>query len=186
MSWVFGFTVLLLFGPKIMSVAWTLINAERRVAFGGAERILASVVIEVPFAIIMAPMVMITQTMMLFDILRGRNSGWSAQRRDVAGLSWNEALRFYRIHVGVGVALLAGTLLAHHPLAWIGPVAIGLIGAPLLAVLSARRDLGLQLARDGLFVTPEERKALRIGEQEERLSVALVHDLWRRISRRRG
>ncbi|PTQ10189.1 glucans biosynthesis glucosyltransferase MdoH [Sphingomonas oleivorans] len=185
LSWVFSFTLILLFGPKLMSVVWTLMDANRRARFGGAERILASVVIEIPFAVVMAPMVMMTQTMMLFDILRGRTAGWKAQRRDVAALSFSEAWRFYRTHVVMGVLLLLGTLVANHSLMWIAPVATGLIGAPFLAMLSARRDLGLELARNGLFVTPEELTALRIREPEQPLSpAALVQALWRRISGR--
>ena len=165
-SWVFGFTLLLLFGPKLLALAWTLMDRGRREAFGGAERIVATVIIEIPLAMLMAPMVMITQTIMLVDILRGRSSGWSVQRRDVAGLGADEVLRFYRIHMLMGGALLVAALLSPDQLVWIAPAALGLIGAPWLAMLTSRRDIGLMLARDGLFVTPEERDALRIGKEE--------------------
>jgi membrane glycosyltransferase len=165
-SWVFGFTLLLLFGPKLLALTWTLMDRRRRAAFGGAERILATVIIEVPLAMLMAPMVMITQTIMLVDILRGRSSGWSAQRRDVEGLGAEEALRFYRIHMLVGGALLLAALLSPDQLVWIAPAALGLIAAPWLAMFTSRRDVGLMLARDGLFVTPEERDALRIGKDD--------------------
>lgn len=164
-SWVFGITVLLLFGPKLMAVLWALIAARRRAAFGGAERILASVVIELPLAILMAPMGMMTQVIMLFDILRGRSSGWSAQRRDTTHLQAGEALRFYRTHMIAGGLLLAAGAIAEHQFIWTAPVALGLLGAPLLAMLSSRRDLGLALARDGLFVTPEECAAIGIRQE---------------------
>jgi membrane glycosyltransferase len=164
-SWVFAITLLLLFGPKLMAVAWALIDPRRRAAFGGAERILASVVIELPLAMLMAPMAMMTQVIMLFDILRGRSSGWSAQRRDTARLRLGEALRFYRAHMIVGGLLLAAAAMAEHQLAWVAPVALGLLGAPLLAMLTSRRDLGLAFARDGLFVTPEECVAMGIRHQ---------------------
>ncbi|WP_157217015.1 glucans biosynthesis glucosyltransferase MdoH [Flavisphingomonas formosensis] len=159
-TWVFTLTFVLLFGPKLLSVAWVLGDPARRAAYGGAERIIASVMIEIPLAVLLAPMVMMTQTLMLIDILRGRDSGWKAQCRDADGLSFGYAFRFYRWHVLTGIAMFAVTLSTQHQLLWTAPVALSLIAAPLLAMISARRDIGMLLMRDELLLTPEEWRGL--------------------------
>jgi len=164
-TWVFTLTFVLLFGPKLLSLAWVLGDPARRAAYGGAERIIASVMIEIPLAILLAPMVMMTQTLMLIDILRGRDSGWKPQCRDADGLGLGYAVRFYRWHVLAGLAMFAISLGAQHQLLWTAPVALSLIAAPLLAMISARRDLGLLLMRDELLLTPEEWRGLGRGDR---------------------
>ena len=164
-TWVFTLTFLLLFGPKLLSVLWVLGDPRRRAAFGGGERIVASVMIEVPLAIALAPMVMMTQTLMLIDILRGRDSGWKTQCRDADGLGFGQAFRFYRVHVLTGIAMFAISFYTEHQLMWTAPVALSLIAAPLLAMVSARRDLGMLLMRDELLLTPEEWRGLSKGDR---------------------
>jgi membrane glycosyltransferase len=179
MSRVLFFTVLLLLGPKLLGLAWTVIDPDRRGSFGGTERILASVVVEMPIAIVMAPVTMVTHLIMLWQIARGRSAKWTAQRRDIHMLEAREAFGFYRIHMMVGTALLAAMLWAGHSIWWTAPVALGLIGAPLFAMLASRRDWGLILAREGLFVTPEERAALRI--EHEPIGTRLRTDTLQRL-----
>ncbi|WCT74002.1 glucans biosynthesis glucosyltransferase MdoH [Sphingomonas naphthae] len=166
MSRVLFFTVLLLLGPKLMGLVWTLIDNERRRSFGGTDRILASAVVEMPLAIVMAPVTMVTHLIMLWQIARGRAAKWSAQRRDAHRLEAGEAFSFYRVHMVVGALVLATMMWSGHSLWWTAPVALGLIGAPIFAMIASRRDWGLVLAREGLFVTPEERTALRIDREE--------------------
>src|SRR3546814_11650292 len=73
-SWPLTLTIVLLFGPKVLSVLWLLIDDSRRKALGGLDGILNSIAIEIPLSILVAPLNMLTQTMAIIDIIRGRRS----------------------------------------------------------------------------------------------------------------
>jgi membrane glycosyltransferase len=149
-------TLVLLFGPKLLGLAWTLADPVRRATFGGARRVLASTAIEIPLAMLLAPMVMMTQTIVVVDILRGRSSGWSAQRRQVDGITLGEAARFYAPHVLVGILLATAAIAAGQSIGWVAPVAIGLVAAPFICMATSRGDAGDWFARHGLFRSPND------------------------------
>lgn len=149
-------TLVLLFGPKLLALAWTLADPARRAAFGGARRVLIGTAIEIPLAMLLAPMVMMTQTIVVVDILRGRSSGWTAQRRQVDGITLREAARFYRLHVLVGILLAVAAIAAGQSIGWVAPVAVGLVAAPFICMATSREDAGRWLARRGLFLSPND------------------------------
>lgn len=155
-GWILALTVLLLFGPKLMATGWALADRERRAAFGGGGRIVASVAVEIPLSILMAPAAMLTQTLAVIDILRGRKTGWAPQTRESRGIPLDQALRHYRPHLMLGG--LFGVLGLADPVAalWMLPVTGGLLAAPFLAAFTSRLDLGLGAREWGLFLTPEE------------------------------
>src|SRR3546814_1038489 len=47
-GWPLTLTIVLLFGPKVLSVLWLLIDDSRRKALGGLDGILNSIAIEIP------------------------------------------------------------------------------------------------------------------------------------------
>lgn len=149
-------TIVLLFGPKLLGLAWTLADPARRATFGGARRVLIGTAIEIPLAMLFAPMVMMTQTIVVVDILRGRSSGWSAQRRQVDGITLAEAARFYGPHVLVGILLATAAIAAGQSIGWVAPVAIGLLAAPFICMATSREDAGDWFARRGLFLSPND------------------------------
>jgi len=56
---------------------------------------------------------MMAQTQAIIDILRGRRSGWAAQRRAADGLALRDALRLYAWHMVLGLGFVfAATLIA--------------------------------------------------------------------------
>ena len=69
-------------------------------------RAIAGVVIEAIFSMLLAPILMMTQTASVLQIAFGQDSGWKAQRRDAEGVEFIDALRFHWRHA------LAGTVLA--------------------------------------------------------------------------
>jgi membrane glycosyltransferase len=156
-GWILPLTVVLLFGPKVMAVIWTLSNPARAAAFGGPERVIKSVLAEIPLSILMAPATMLTQTLDIIDILRGRPSGWKAQRRSVDRIEMRDALVVYRPHLILGAAFALCTMLAPAGTLWTLPVSLGLLAAPLLAVFTSRVDLGAKAAANGFFLVPSER-----------------------------
>lgn len=147
-------TLALLFGPKLMSVIWAMANRERRASYGGAGGILKSVALDVPLSILTAPVIALTQTIDLIAILRGRKSGWAPQSRVRDGLALADALPRYRWHLGIGLVLVAVSLLRPTLGWWLSPVTIGLLLAPWLAMWTARRRPGDRLAARGVFRVP--------------------------------
>jgi membrane glycosyltransferase len=155
-GWLLALTLTLLFGQKLLALLWLAVDHRLRASLGGTRRVIASISVEIPLSILMAPITMLTQTMAIIDIIRGRASGWSPQRRDTDGIDFADAWSRYRWHVAVSslfwVAILAGV----EGALWMLPVALSLAAAPWLAAASARVDLGDRLAAKGLFVAPAE------------------------------
>lgn len=146
-------TAVLLFGPKILSILWAIADPARRIGFGGGMRITRGVVADVILSILMAPVAMMTQTINLFGILLGRKASWNGQTRDRDGMAIISAIWLFKWHLLLGLAL---TLLAVRAgaLGWTMPVIVGLFASPVLAALTARKDLGNIADQMGLFQVP--------------------------------
>ncbi|MFN3676485.1 MAG: glucans biosynthesis glucosyltransferase MdoH [Sphingomonas pseudosanguinis] len=147
-------TLVLLFGPKVLSILWAMADAERRASYGGAKGILASVALDVPLSILTAPVIALTQTIDLINIVRGKPSGWSPQSRVRDGLAAADAMPRYYWHLGVGAALVVVSFLNPMLGAWLSPVTLGLLLAPWLAMETAKVRPGERLAKKGVFAVP--------------------------------
>lgn len=150
-------TLVLLFAPKLFALGWIAIDDDLRSRLGGGGRVFASMLIEIPVSMLIAPITMLTQTLAIIDIVRGRPSGWAPQRRSADGIALRDAWRHYRPHVAVGgifwIAILGGVGGA----IWTLPVAVSLVAAPWVAMAGARVSLGDWLAARGLFLAAGER-----------------------------
>ncbi len=155
-GWLMMLTMILLFGPKLLALAWLSVDHGLREALGGSRRVIASVAIEIPLSILIAPLTMLSQTLAIIDIARGRPSGWAVQRREADGIAFADAWLRYRLHVALGSIFCAAIMIGVDGAGWTLPVAISLISAPWLAMISARIDLGDRLAAWGLFLAPDE------------------------------
>jgi membrane glycosyltransferase len=112
------------------------------------------------------PVIMLTQTMAIVDILRGRQSGWLPQRREAEGLDFAEVTRFYRWHIALGAAMMTAIALGIDGTIWTLPVAIGLLLTPATVWLTARADVGEWLVRRGWFVSPADHRRFEEGPGE--------------------
>jgi membrane glycosyltransferase len=157
-NWLLGLTIVLLFGPKAMALGWFLPDITRRGAFGGGKAIVWSVIAEIPLSVLVAPMMMLTQTLAVVDILRGRKSGWEAQTRVSDGIALRDAVRHYRWHLALGLAMAAGAIAGWQAMVWMAPIFAGLLASPLLAAWTSRVSLGQAARRRRLFMIPEERR----------------------------
>lgn len=147
-------TATLLFGPKLLAMVWALIDPARRIGFGGAARMTRGVIADIALSILMAPVAMLTQTINLFGILMGRKSSWNGQTRDRDGMGALDAIWLFKWHILLGIGLTAMAVQAGG-LGWISPVVAGLLLAPVLAALTARKDLGRRAEQSGLFVVAD-------------------------------
>jgi membrane glycosyltransferase len=145
------------FAPKIATALDVLSRAERRRAFGGTARFLASFAIDAVFTVALLPIMWLTHTLFMAGMPFGRAVGWIGQVRDDHSVVWTQALRQLWPHTLVGLGALA-ILAATHPIAI--PYALLLAGGLALsvpfAVVSARPGIGAVLTRIGIGRLPEE------------------------------
>ena len=155
--WVFIGTMGLLLVPKLLGMVTVLLRRELRRGCGGILGLVGSLLLETLIAGLMAPVIMLTQSIDVTAILLGRDSGWNAQRRDDGGIPLASIIRLYRRHTILGLLLGAGAWAVSPYLAlWMLPVVLGLALAVPLAAWTGRRSLGVGLRRVGLLRIPEE------------------------------
>ncbi len=102
--WMFIGTMGLLLVPKLLGCVAILVHRRERRGCGGALRLFLGLLLETLVAGLMAPVVMLTQSIDVVAILIGRDSGWSAQRREDGGIPARETRRLYRRHTVLGIA----------------------------------------------------------------------------------
>ncbi|MCJ2183380.1 glucans biosynthesis glucosyltransferase MdoH [Novosphingobium sp. 1949] len=152
---VLGLTIVLLFGPKAMGLIWMLAQRERRRAFGGTLTILRSVAVEVPLAVLFAPITMVTQTKALLGLLLGISAGWSTQAREARRISVREIIPDLREHVALGL-LFAGTAFLDPVTAiWLSPLTLGLLTSPWFISLTSRSPQDALTRPTRLFKVPD-------------------------------
>ncbi|WP_363082916.1 glucans biosynthesis glucosyltransferase MdoH [Phenylobacterium sp. SCN 70-31] len=154
--WLFAVTIALLITPKLF--AGILAMRQRRVrGAGGVARLWTGIVLETVLSALVAPVLMLMQSVAVAEVLLGRDSGWNVQQRDAGRLSRREAWRSHRGHVLIGLAG-AGIAWLLDPAIfwWTSPVSLGLFLSAPLSLLLARGDLGRGFRALGLLVTPEE------------------------------
>ena len=154
---LFIFTMAVLFLPKIIGVAKLLSMPDRRRAAGGTARIIASTLFETLMSALYAPVMMLTQTRHVFEILTGRDSGWNTQRRNSGGDGWPVIWSRHKWHMIAGV-LISWLIYEIEPtlLAWMSPTLAGLVLSGPLSWISGRPTAGRTIARLGLLRTGTE------------------------------
>lgn len=157
MLWLFIAAMTLLLLPKLIATFRAWLRPLAR-ASGGPVRIFASALFEMLLSALIAPVQMLIQTRQIYEILRGRDSGWQAQVRAGSMPGWGVVLSRHWMHVLLGVATMV-VLANFSPaqLIWLSPILAGLILSPLTSRLSASPVFGRWARMRGLLVTPEER-----------------------------
>ena len=151
---VLWLTVLLLFGPKAMGTIWVLADKTRRRAFGGFGGMLRSVALEVPLAILLAPVTMVMQVKALFGLALGIPVHWSTQDRDARRIGVREVLPDLKEHIALGLVFAATAFIDPVTALWLSPLTLGLLASPWLISLTSRATTGAQVEREGFFAVP--------------------------------
>jgi membrane glycosyltransferase len=157
--WLLALTSTLLLGPKFLGVVYILASRQRRKSFGGGRKLLTGLFVELFVSMMLAPIMMVTQTRGVVEILLGRDAGWGKQERSADGMSWSSAFRTYRWHMVVGAVLAASVATTPALILWMLPVAGPLLFAPLIARWTSGIRPGAKARAGGLFLIPEETRA---------------------------
>ena len=150
--WVLGLVYFMLIAPKLAGAAGVLIDTAKVAPFQGRANFAKGVVLELLGSMAVAPVLMVQQTKAIVGILTGRHENWDPQKRYGAHYDLRTILRFHIVETALGVVLMAGILTAVVSL-WLLPIAISLVGAPVLSLLSA---VDLRAGKTKLFFTPFE------------------------------
>jgi membrane glycosyltransferase len=157
LRWVAAIAFLSLFGPRILSLAMILARPSERVKWGRPGRLALGVLLEIVISALIAPILMISQTKALVEILTGRDAGWSAQTRGDGSIPWDIAFRRHGLHMAAGVAMgVFSYWVSPSTFLWLTPVIFGLLLSAPLTVLTADMGLSRCVLGLGLFATPEE------------------------------
>ena len=152
--WLWTVVLVLMFAPRVVSLASVMADGAAARSFGGRVGLLASVFLDQVFSLVAGPVSMVFYVVFVATTLAGRVVRWDAQPRDDRGLQWSEAWGRFGLPLLVAavlVAAMAGTV----PVAAATLLPGLLLGVP-FAVWSSRRSVGERARHWGLFVTPEE------------------------------
>ena len=152
------FTVLtMVFAPKLATVADVLARPDLRKAFGGPIRVVVSVLAEIVYSAMLAPIMAVAHSLFMGGLLFGKTIGWGAQARGVQRLPVLLAARKLWPQTLFGLAGLAWLSTQPIDLVWpVIPVAIGPLLAAVIAVTTSTRTLGQIAIRSTLWRIPEE------------------------------
>ncbi|MDB6091138.1 MAG: hypothetical protein JWN85_3922 [Gammaproteobacteria bacterium] len=165
-------TIGVLLAPKLLGATLALVDRKLRRGYGGAWRLLASLLVEQLFSMLLAPSMMLFHTTFVVTTLAGRSVTWNAQDRGDRGITFLEALNRHKWHVLLGLVWGSAILLvAPRYIWWMSPVLIGLLLSVPLTMLTSLSSAGLWARRHGLLLTPEETDPpSELVELEQRLA----------------
>ncbi|KHJ52083.1 glucosyl transferase [Vreelandella venusta] len=147
-------TLGMLLAPKVLGLVLALWQAPR--AFNGRLALIASTLLEMLFAALIAPLMMAWHSLFIINVLIGRAIDWQTQHRGERSLSWRESWR----HTGwmtLCGSLWAGLMILFSPSAfgWLTPAWLGLVAAaPLVKYSSSGTWGGVASQRLGLLHIP--------------------------------
>ena len=152
---LFSTTAALLFAPKVLAVLRLWIKGSKN--YGGAGRLGLSMLIEMLFSMLLAPVRMLFHTKFVNAALMGWSIVWKSPPRDDSQTHWGEAFRRHGLQSLLGV-LWAILIYKLNPdfLGWMLPIVVSLALSVPVSVYSSRVSFGRGCKRAGLFLIPEE------------------------------
>ncbi|MHC6227807.1 glucans biosynthesis glucosyltransferase MdoH [Pseudomonas sp. X10] len=152
---LFSTTIVLLFLPKLLSII--LIWAKGAKEFGGRIKVTLSMLLEMLFSMLLAPVRMVFHTRFVLAAFLGWAATWNSPQRDDDSTSWSEAVRRHgpQTLLGLAWALLVAWLNPSF-LWWLVPIVGSLMLSIPVSVISSRVKLGLRAKDEKLFLIPEE------------------------------
>ncbi|MBO9688782.1 MAG: glucans biosynthesis glucosyltransferase MdoH [Mitsuaria chitosanitabida] len=169
-------TIGMLVLPRLLSVAALILRGEQS-QYGGSLKLIASCATEAGMSLLQAPLRMVAHSIFCVVALTGISLEWKSPPRAAEDVSWREAFAAYgRVSAVTAVIAAAIGALSPSTLIWVAPIALPLLLAAPIIVLSSRARLGERLRAAGLLVIPEESRtptvlsnAWAYGRQERRL-----------------
>lgn len=149
-------TAAILVGPWVLGTLDGLLSARRRRAHGGALRLVPSALLGLVLGALVAPLLMIHHTRIVFSILSGRAVSWGAQQRRGTG-NLVKVLRAEWPATVLGLGLGAWSLFAQTGLTlWFAPLWVPWALAIPLNLMVSSAAFGGFARKLGLLLVPTE------------------------------
>jgi membrane glycosyltransferase len=172
---IFSMGILLL--PKVLGLLRGLVNREM-LRTVGIVRLILGVPFETLFSALYAPISMMIQSRQVWEILRGKDSGWAVQSRKRTALPWSLLWRRHWLHMFVGISVSAGLAYASpHLLAWMAPTLLGMALALPLSAASASVLLAKLAQVFGFLTIPEEVDLPRVLQRRDEYEEILAREV---------
>lgn len=151
-----GATFTLLLVPKVISGVIILIKQGPK-SVGGAPRFILSIIIEILFSMILAPIRMIFHSKFVIKAIIGSKVQWRSPARSDDALTWREAIYFCWPLTFIGAVWLSIIVVLNPQfITWFIAILVPLIISPLVVKLSSLTSIGMRLKKDKLFMTKDE------------------------------
>lgn len=165
-------TLCMLFMPRVLGIAAVFLRGEQK-SFGGAPALLRSAAAETVLALVQAPVRMLGHSLFVAVALTGLKLEWKSPPREAAGVTWRDAAaRLAPMTAGIGLLALGVAAVEPGALVWLAPVALPLLLAVPLTVLTSDVGVGTVARSGGWLLIPEES-----------WSPAVLRRAWRHASR---
>ncbi|MFJ3482717.1 glucans biosynthesis glucosyltransferase MdoH [Pseudomonas sp. NPDC090202] len=152
---LFSTTIVLLFLPKLLSIV--LIWAKGAEGYGGRIKVTLSMLMEMLFSMLLAPVRMIFHTRFVLAAFLGWAATWNSPQRDDDSTPWSEAAKRHGPQTVLGFAWAALVIWLNPSfLWWLTPIVGSLILSIPVSVISSRTKLGLKAKDESYFLIPEE------------------------------
>ena len=163
---IFGLLIL----PKLLIGADAVLRRRVR-HFGGFLRASASVLTELAFSSLIAPILLMFQVRAVLQVFLGRDGGWPAQDREGSHLSLRQAwAHSYWIVTAGLLGLSLAMAMSPGLLLWLLPVALPMLLSPLIIAWSSQPGQGW------LFATPEDQAPTPVMRQRAQILQQWQHD----------
>jgi len=150
-------TLVILFLPKLLSLLSLFFQPERVKYYGGRLKVSLSVLLEMFFSILLAPIMMLFQSKFVIAVLLRRDIKWAAQQRDEHYTGWKEAVFAHGGQTLLGIFVgIVSYFYVNNFFWWFIPVLVGMILSIPLSMVLSHVSLGQRARRYGLFLIPEE------------------------------
>ena len=152
-------TLALLLVPRVLAVL-LVIRRRQEAGYGGRQTLVTSALLEALMSAVQAPVRMVAHSIFVLGALTGLKLNWKSPSREATAVGWGEAIGRFGV-VGTIVAAATAWWLAGQPgEAWrVLPLALPLVLAVPLAVITSRSEFGLAWRRRGWLLIPEESRA---------------------------
>lgn len=170
-------SMMMLFLPKFLGVAAIFIRKQKS-AFGGKWALIKGTTVEILYSALIAPIMMLFQTKIVFDILLGLDAGWNTQNRAETGTPWREAFKRHIWHTLIGCGVCFMTYRYVPGLFWWTlPIVIGPILSIPISVYSSRESTGIWAKKHGMFLIPSEKQTPEIVREMHKALKELTHNV---------
>jgi len=152
--WVW--TLCMLFMPRVLGLMAVFLKGGQK-AFGGTGTLLGSAALETVLALLQAPVRMLAHSLFVLTAITGIKLDWKSPPREASGISWKTAavrlapMTLIICLLGLGVALLNV-----YALLWLVPIALPLLLAVPITVMTSHVGFGERMRAQGMLLIPEE------------------------------